>query len=154
MITYEDLRYCSRLAREAKAMEAQVAALRCRAEFGGLKSEMVNGVGVLLTDGTGEGAAAMVDVMAKTRRKALEHMQKVLEVEEAIGGLANPACRETLRLRYVEGLGWQSIAERMHYGERQCRRFHQQGLEELGLLEGWKGASQRRHVQQCPPQMC
>lgn len=45
------------------------------------------------------------------------------EIERAIEGLPSQD-RELIRLRYIEGLRWEEIAVKLHYGYRQILRRH------------------------------
>ncbi len=48
-------------------------------------------------------------------------------IEEVIEGLG-PVERTLMRLRYIEGLEWHQVADRIHYSWQQTHRIHKQVL--------------------------
>lgn len=64
----------------------------------------------------------------KAREIALE---RLAELEDVIDELDNFEFKMVLYLRYIYGLKWMDVAERMHYGERTVRRIHSKALEEM-----------------------
>lgn len=53
-------------------------------------------------------------------------------LEEIIQTLPDPRQREVLSLRYLHGLGWEDIAERMYYSLRWVMKLHRAAIIELG----------------------
>lgn len=51
------------------------------------------------------------------------------EITKSISGLEDPMQREVLELRYVDGLKWWQIANRMYISERWVRSLHRKALE-------------------------
>ena len=76
------------------------------------------------------------DTVYAARKERFEEAQRraslLLErIETAIEGLPS-AERRVIRLRYIEGHGWQKIALEMSYSESAVRtRIHQRALEKL-----------------------
>lgn len=78
-------------------------------------------------------------------------VEKVLEIEaqlakeidglctarQEIGGTLDRMEDETLKLlmeyRYIDGLTWEQVAEKMHYSWRQVCRKHEKALEQIGM---------------------
>ena len=59
--------------------------------------------------------------------------REIEEVEKALSELPEKP-QQALRLYYIDGLrSWQAVAEKMHYSERQCRRFR-----DIALLKAEK----------------
>lgn len=133
MITHEELKNCAALAREARNLEEYLSELRSLAEIGGIKSEMTNGLGAPLTDGTGEGGARLADIMDAMRDKARKYIEHVGYLEEAISEIDSPTHRDILRLRYVRGMTWEEISDKTHYTDRWCRKLEEVALRMLGI---------------------
>ena len=53
------------------------------------------------------------------------------EIERAVGRLECPVEREIVRMRYIDGLGWDKVADKAGYEERQCYRIHNKALAKL-----------------------
>ena len=53
------------------------------------------------------------------------------EILDAIGGLEDECVRDVLVSRYVYGMKWEAIAERMHFSRRWVLKLHQKGLMQL-----------------------
>ena len=133
MITYDDLKICAGLAREAQNIRDSLERIRSLAEYGGIKSEVVSGFGAPLDDRAGEGAAAIADIERREGAKIAAYVEHVACVEREINGLTNPDHRLILRLRYVDGMTWGQISEKSHFHERWSRELHRRGLDALGL---------------------
>ena len=74
--------------------------------------------------------AAAVD--SKERDLLNEKCQRVKEYQEIsnqIEQLDNEKERDVLHYRYIKGLGWWEIAEKMNYSERQIHRYHGRALK-------------------------
>ncbi|MCL1819065.1 MAG: hypothetical protein FWG36_00250 [Oscillospiraceae bacterium] len=64
--------------------------------------------------------------------KNLEILEsQTLRVEEAIQAIDDSLLREILRLRYIDGLEWDKLGDKIGYVTRQCFRFHRKALNEL-----------------------
>ena len=72
----------------------------------------------------------------KLKRKLDELMDERARIEEYIESIDNATVRMILRLRYINGLGWNQIGNELGYSERQCRRKYKDFFE--------------KDVRQCP----
>ncbi|NLG89792.1 MAG: RNA polymerase subunit sigma-24 [Clostridiaceae bacterium] len=72
----------------------------------------------------------------KLKRKLDELMDERARIEEYIESIDNATVRIILRLRYINGLGWNQIGNELGYSERQCRRKYKEFFE--------------KDVRQCP----
>lgn len=64
--------------------------------------------------------------------KNLEVLEaQAVKIENAIQGIDEPVLRELMRLRYLEGLEWEKLGERIGYVSRQCLRLHKVALNRL-----------------------
>lgn len=55
------------------------------------------------------------------------------EIRAAIGRVENPAYRNVLELRYIDGMTWEQIADRMHYSDRWVKVLHGRALVAVGF---------------------
>ena len=67
-----------------------------------------------------------------SREKALELLEMVEEFEDRLSGYDR---KSVIRLRYIEGLPWEQVAQRMSWSERTVRRIHGAAIEELRRKE-------------------
>ena len=58
------------------------------------------------------------------------------EINKALESLEEPSHRTVLRMKYIDGMTFQQIADRLHYSKRQIQRIHGRAL---------------KHVTQCHP---
>lgn len=76
-----------------------------------------------------------VEKMLELRDELAQELQRQMvlrrEIEEAIRGVEDERLRELLRLRYLEGMTWEGVAERMGYSCRQVTRLHGQALGDV-----------------------
>lgn len=54
-------------------------------------------------------------------------------IEAAIGSVPDDRLKELLRLRYIEGMTWEAIADQMNYSYMQINRLHKKALDELNM---------------------
>ena len=67
----------------------------------------------------------------RLKRKLDELMDERARIEEYIESIDNATIRMILRLRYINGLGWNQIGNELGYSERQVRRKHAQWIGKL-----------------------
>ena len=58
--------------------------------------------------------------------------EKAAEIERAVRQLP-PKLGELLRLRYVDGLKWEQVNERLYISASQSKRLHHAALKKMGL---------------------
>ena len=58
------------------------------------------------------------------------------EINKALESLEEPSHRTVLRMKYIDGMTFQQIADHLHYSKRQIQRIHGRAL---------------KHVTQCHP---
>ena len=81
-------------------------------------------------DRTGDTAAETVKLCADLSQLRGELIRCRRKIEEAIRRLP-PLDRQIIRLRYVQGLRWEEIAEKMGYSTRHMGRLHDAALDKL-----------------------
>ena len=67
----------------------------------------------------------------RLKRKLEEIMDERERLEEYIESVDDDITRMILRLRYINGLGWNQIGNELGYSERQIRRKHAQWIGKL-----------------------
>lgn len=56
--------------------------------------------------------------------------RELLAIEDAIRDLP-PALRRIIRMHYIEGLPWMTIANRVHYSRQHLHRLHMKALSQM-----------------------
>jgi len=91
-----------------------------------LKEDVVSGGGA--SDRMGETVARIVDAEDALRPALEEITQKVSRIITAIDSVPDEMQKTVLTLRYIEGLDWIKIQERIGYEERQTFIIHGRAL--------------------------
>ena len=85
--------------------------------------------------GGGDRIQSAVDKILQLESEASQEISQLLELEreirEAIRTVEDPTLRLMLEYRYIHGLTWEQIADRMSYNDRWVRRLHGKALEML-----------------------
>lgn len=80
------------------------------------------------------GYAARLDSLEiKLEKEKCDRIYSYEAVEKAIDSLENAQERDVLFYRYIKGMSWWEIAEKMKYSERQVHRFHGGALANLKM---------------------
>lgn len=78
------------------------------------------------------GHVARLDSLEKDKERELRNMMRVHEhIEEAINNLQDTKEQDVLFYRYIKGLAWWEIAEKMRYSDRWVRKLHGRALMHL-----------------------
>ncbi len=82
------------------------------------------------------GYAARLDSLERLLLREKEQRVKGYSVISArISSLDSENERNVLFYRYIKGLAWWEIAEKMGYSERQIHRFHGEALAHINILQ-------------------
>lgn len=118
-----------RLQGELARWETQAAVLTAR--YGGASGR-----------GSDDPLQRAVEEMLALRDELAEELQRQValrrEIEGAVQQVEDERLRELLRLRYIEGLTWEKVAERFDCSYMQTNRLHKKAISKLDL---WKGAN-------------
>lgn len=76
-------------------------------------------------------ANAMMDIERAIERDAERLRDKIAMTMELIEGVSTPERKELLELRYLCGLTWEGVGQRMRYDKRQSQRIHKRALEDV-----------------------
>jgi len=94
-----------------------------------LKEDVVSGGGA--SDRMGSTVAQIVDAEEALKPVLAEITKSVGEIMSAIDSVQDEMQKTVLTLRYIEGLDWISIQERIGYEERQTFVIHGRALVEV-----------------------
>jgi len=134
-ISLRDFEQCADLAKEADNVQERIIRLQATAEGAGLQKGFKPPT--KSDDPVGE-SVANLDKLQRLWQGILNRYLVLLgHVDAAITALDDPSVREVLRLRYIDGLPWDEVGEKVNYASSHCRRLCNKGLKELGL----KGAA-------------
>ncbi len=119
--------------RRIKRIESDLEEIRSMKQY-----PSVNNDGMPHASGTGDlsGYAATID--SKERELLAEKYSRIKEYKEItrrIELLQNENEKDVLHYRYIKGLEWWEIAEKMNYTERHIHRYHGQALKNFKLPE-------------------
>lgn len=83
--------------------------------------------------------ARTVERMDLCSRRLQQQTRNCLDEQQALAGMLEGLADERLRLllwlRYVRGLGWEPISERLEISERWARKLHLRALDELAAQQ-------------------
>lgn len=77
--------------------------------------------------------AAIERQIGRLKRERLKKVRTREQIDLAIRRMENPAEQRVLRLRYLWGLNWKEIGEKMGYNERQPQRIHGSALNNFKM---------------------
>lgn len=75
---------------------------------------------------------ALEQLSAEYEETTVAWAEKAAEIERAVRQLP-PKLGELLRLRYVDGLKWEQVNERLYISASQSKRLHHAALKKMGL---------------------
>lgn len=94
---------------------------------GKLKAIPVSGGGAAY-DRMAEDVVKIADSTAQLKAVLRQIDKDLAEILTAIDAVPDETQKAVLTLRYIEGLGWTDISERLHYEQRQVFVLHGRGL--------------------------
>lgn len=112
-------------------MEEQAARYRDMAARSTGRMDAVRSGGTQSRSKVEDGMCAFMDICRDIEKEAARLRELMEETRTLIGRLFDPAERELLELRYLSGLKWEDVAEKMLYDVRQVRRIHVRALEHV-----------------------
>ena len=92
------------------------------------------------TPGGGESGSAIerpmdkVDELERKITQAIDELADIrMEIEDVLGQLEDDTLRELMEHRYIDGLTWEQVAEKMHYSWRHTCRLHGEALAKINM---------------------
>lgn len=93
-----------------------------------------------LTPGVGEGGSPIERPMEKVEEleekinQAIDELADIrMEIEDVLGQLEDDTLRKLMEYRYIDGLTWEQVAEKMHYSWRHTCRLHGEALAKINM---------------------
>lgn len=75
-----------------------------------------------------------VDELERKITQAIDELADIrMEIEAVLGQLEDDTLRELMEYRYIDGLTWERIAEKMHYSWRHTCRLHGEALAKINM---------------------
>lgn len=74
---------------------------------------------------------AMLDTHAELKRQSEDLVRESRKAEKLIATLGDIRHRTVLQLRYLCGMRWDEIAEKMHFTQRWVHKLHREAIEAL-----------------------
>lgn len=90
-----------------------------------------HGGGGNVSDKVGRTVAKLLDLEREINADIDRLVELRREIEEVIAGVPDERLRTLLELRYVNGLTFEQISQKMNYSFSQIRRFHKKSLDFL-----------------------
>ena len=78
-------------------------------------------------------AAKLDKLFERLKERKTDTIRAYYEIEDAIETVEDMQERELLRLRYLRGMRWEAVAERIGYTERRMHQLHGLALEHLSI---------------------
>lgn len=122
-------RYQQSLADEKRLLE-EMQMVRSRAErvTKALRLAVVQG-GSGGPDAVQRGTEQLWWLADRLQQRAEESVRRRVEIQKALDTVEDAKLRTLLELRYVLGLRWEEVSERMHIDSRWLRRLHPRALD-------------------------
>lgn len=75
-----------------------------------------------------------VDELERKITQAIDELADIrMEIEAVLGQLEDDTLRELMEYRYIDGLTWEQVAEKMHYSWRHTCRLHGEALAKINM---------------------
>lgn len=75
-----------------------------------------------------------VDELERKITQAIDELADIrMEIEDVLGQLEDDTLRELMEHRYIDGLTWEQVAEKMHYSWRHTCRLHGEALAKINM---------------------
>lgn len=117
---------------EEQRLDSEINRWRSRTEQAAADYQLIQSTG-----GDSRGLDLAVKQIADLTRQLILQRSKLTALRQSIGAaidaVSDGTLRELLRLRYIEGLTWEKIAERMNYSCMQINRLHNKALNQINM---------------------
>ena len=78
---------------------------------------------------------AMMDTEKELKKRIDELMQETRRVEKMISLMTDERYHAVLQLRYLCGMSWEEVAQKLHFSVRWVHKLHGEGIKQLA--RGW-----------------
>lgn len=134
-MTREDLEKYLHLKAEAEQLKEEVNKLKASLESP--RSIVIDGMprSKSSTNRTDEMIGKYLTLQESLSLKWQMVVRAHIRIEDALDRMDDITSRMLLRYRYIEGLPWLTIAEKMHYSEQRLYQLHRIALEQAAKVE-------------------
>ena len=74
------------------------------------------------------------DELERKITQAIDELADIrMEIEAVLGQLEDDTLRKLMEYRYIDGLTWEQVAEKMHYSWRHTCRLHGEALAKINM---------------------
>jgi len=113
-----------------ESLEERIARLRSAMEMGTRRMREVPGGGNYAVDRLSNDIARLDELERELMDEVMQLEQDIRFAEYSIDTLPEPQ-QKILRLRYIDGLSWQRIAQRTNYSVDHCFTLHRMATKKL-----------------------
>ena len=130
-MTKQELARYGQVKRECEQLREQTA--RIEAIVYSAKGQIITDMpkGTAQYDSMGTAVERLIDLQDRYFKRLSELCGLLLEIENAVDKLKDPAQRAVIRYRYIDCMKWSDICRKMNYEERQIFYIHKRALERL-----------------------
>ena len=75
----------------------------------------------------------VLEIEAEINREIDELQEVCRGIKTVLGQLEDDTLRELMEYRYIDGLTWEQVAEKMHYSWRHTCRLHGEALAKINM---------------------
>ncbi|MBC8531793.1 sigma factor-like helix-turn-helix DNA-binding protein [Gehongia tenuis] len=118
------------LRRRIEGLQERIARIRSSLEGSTIRIRDLPGGASKEQDRMASDVARLLELEDQLKARVLEYETELIVIDEALAALPSPE-QEVMRLRYVDGLKWWEVAQRMNYDERWCKRLAKRAEDSL-----------------------
>ena len=113
-----------------EGLQERIARIRASLEGSAIRIRDLPGGASKERDRMATDVARLLELEDQLKAQVLEYETELIVIDEALAALPSPE-QEVMRLRYVDGLKWWEVAQRMNYDERWCKRLAKRAEDSL-----------------------
>ena len=121
---------------ELQALTERIVAVRSQAEK--VTATLTGMPGAPAGTMTGDNLQLCIDMLDELERRYVDRLRGTIRmltsIEDGIDALPDERYRQVLRMRYISGASWPTIAAEMNYTARQAQNLHGRALQALEAL--------------------
>ncbi len=126
----EPLTALDTLRRELRCQREKIASLEEAARYLSPVSDGIGGSGGP-SDKVGKMAGQIADERTELERLEEKYAHSVAKAAKILNRLSDPLEREALAKRYIAGMSWNAVAQKMGYSYRAVQRIKKKSLQKL-----------------------
>ncbi len=126
----ETLTYLDALRRELHCQREKIASLEAAARYLSPAGDGIGGSGSP-SDRVGKMAGQIADEKEELEWMKEKYSQAVAAAAKVLSNLSDPLEREVLTKRYIAGLSWDNVSQKVGYSYRAIQRIKKQAFKKL-----------------------